>query len=70
MGEMRASNKINYKSTGPVDFGGFNEAFANEPTAGNEKLDKIDSFFDSNAQVDKTILPNQPPFHEPAKPTP
>lgn len=58
MGEMRASNKINYKSTGPVDFGGFNEAFANEPTAGNEKLDKIDSFFDSNAQVSKTILPN------------
>lgn len=55
---MRASNKINYKSTGPVDFGGFNDAFANEPTAGNEKLDKIDSFFDSNAQVSKTILPN------------
>jgi hypothetical protein len=51
MGEMKASNKINYKSTGPVDFGGFNEAFANEPTAGNEKLDKIDSFFDGQSNA-------------------
>ena len=67
---MEASKKSKIPSTGPVDFGRFNEAFANEPTAGNEKLEKIDSFFDSNAQVDRTILPNQPPFHEPAKPMP
>jgi hypothetical protein len=70
MGEMEASRNNKKQQTQAVDFGKFNEAFANEPTAGNEKLDKIDDFFENNAQVSKTIVPSQPPFHEPAKPMP
>lgn len=50
-----------------VDFGKINDAFNSTP---NEKLEKIDDYFESKAQVAKAVLPNQPPIHEPAKPTP
>lgn len=57
------------QKTEAVDFGKINDAFSNAP-GNNEKLDKIDDYFESKAQVSKTIIPNQPPFHEPAKPIP
>lgn len=67
---MKNSKLNNMKQTQAVDFGKMNEQFKTDTPGNNEKLDKIDSFFENKAQVAKSITPNQPPFHDIAKPAP
>ncbi len=64
---MKTQNLNKKQQTEAFDFSKINDALSN---SSSEKLDKIDDYFQNNAQVAKTILPNQPPFHEPAKPAP